>query len=362
MASRRALSSLKASQLKQAAFLIGLPTTGTKPELERLIRHRISGPLAFPEPPKIVSVDMGIKNLGICVLEAPHLANKGKPSNTITSNDNGNSPLKVLSWKKLDVLSLLKSQENGPNSPATETDLLDSTKSRRQRAVSATAFQPSVLSKTALIIAQDLLYSHKPSHILIERQRFRSGGASAVQEWTLRVNMLESMLWASLETMRHEQNQNRANPAFNLFPAVHEVSPARVAKFWCTDPSTVGTKVPVDLFEEGWRADATFDGMVSRVTKKIEKKDKIAVVRSWLSQHGGGESKAPSVVLECTEETRLVASTFQSEINRGRKQHGDGVAAGKLDDLADCLLQCVAWVRWEENRRRIRDLLAPPTT
>ena len=101
--------------------------------------------------------------------------------------------LKVLEWKKLDVLasmaftpSTIQPQSGGPE----------------RKVVDPTAFAPSTLSKTALTLTEDILQAYKPDHILVERQRFRSGGAAAVQEWTLRVNMLESMIWACLTTLR----------------------------------------------------------------------------------------------------------------------------------------------------------------
>lgn len=356
----RSLSGLKASQLKHAALLVGLPTTGTKSELAKLIQRRIDEPVSFRKARKIVSVDMGIKNLGICVLEASHLATHAK-SNHGVKPQNGNKPLlKVLDWKKVDVLSLLSSSQRGvQNSAAAEPHSADRVsgeswqKGKAQQSISAETFRPSNLSKAAITIAQDLVHNYNPTHILIERQRFRSGGASAVQEWTLRVNMLESMLWACLETMRQVSDQERSNEALKQFPVVHEVNPARVAKFWCMTPTTTGTTVPKDLFAENWIEEIVPNRTASRVTKKIEKKDKIAVVRSWLSESSSSELKGSSVALEFSNETSVVADTFLTDAKKGRP-------AGKLDDLADCLLQGVAWVRWEENLRKIRDMLHPP--
>ena len=360
MSTLRLPSHLKAWQLKHAAFLMGLPTTGTKSELQSFISHRISEPISLSLTPRIVSVDMGIRNLGICVLEAPGLAESPAQSRCLNRHTIQTSPLKVLAWRKVDVLSHILSDTSRISDPTEESGSENSVKRIRkpksppQSATYATVFRPSVLANTALNVAQELLYKHKPSHILIERQRFRSGGAAAVQEWTLRVNMLESMIWACLETIRYQSRQGILEPNLVTFPALQEISPARVAKFWCSGPSSV-TAAAEGLFNTDQNESAMPTELTSRATKRIEKKDKIAVVQSWLSKVSDTDTKKSNVALEFAHETQEVASSFLSETKRRRKQNGD--ATGKLDDLADCLLQGVAWVRWEENRRKIRDLL-----
>ena len=331
---------LKAAQLKQAAFLMGLPTAGTKSELESVILNRLNVPALLPKPTRIVSIDMGIKNLGVCALETT------SPVKSAVQSDNQKSKLKVLDWKRLNVLEHLSQQPIAIHGSDQDVP----TKARRKRAsspsstLSPAAFTPSSLSKTALALTKNILENYKPTHILIERQRFRSGGAAAVQEWTLRVNMLESMIWACLETLRSiSKSDGLARDV-----QVHEVSPARVAKFWCLGPLGAGTIVPLGLFNEGRKEGENAKG-VETAKAKIEKKDKIAVVRSWLGQNGD-RKRDKTVHLDFSDEAREVADSFLSDTEGGRKRKQ---ANGKLDDLADSLLQGAAWVRWEENRQRI---------
>jgi cruciform cutting endonuclease 1 len=202
------------------------------------------------------------------------------------------------------------------------------------------------MSKVALQVTQDFL-AHKPDIVLIERQRFRSGGGSAIQEWTVRVNTLEAMLWACFETLR----ANQVTPEGAKFPAVHEVAPKRVASFWTA--ALEAHHPPADLFAPDFSPP---DLKVSNSTAKASstgKKEKIAVLRSWLDGSGG-------VSLDFSAETQKIAAAFAQGFKRRKSKSNETVGADpvieretKLDDLADCVLQGAAWVRWEENRRAI---------
>lgn len=161
--------------------------------------------------------------------------------------------------------------------------------------------------------------------------------------------MLESMLWACFETLKATRSRDEGR----AFPELHECSPKRVAGFWAARPGAQG--VPGGLLGEGFgllEEGAGMDAGGRKAKKAAEvKKEKIAVLRSWLDGSGGVE-----LVLE--GETEVTAKAFAPGAKRrGSKALKEGEVVSsqetKLDDLADCMLQGAAWVRWEENRRAI---------
>jgi cruciform cutting endonuclease 1 len=327
------LSNLKAKSLQHIAFLTGVPSAGTKSH----ILEQLHGSLQHAHMPqgktRILSVDMGIRNLAYCVIDVP--------ANRYATNEK----LHVQSWRRLDLLEKMRPEVAIPLAKPSLDRVADAPDSVAQ-AVLKNSFTPSIMSKVALQVAQDFL-AHKPDIVLIERQRFRSGGGSAIQEWTVRVNTLESMLWACFETLKASQ----VMPKSGTFPAVHEVAPKRVASFWTASPEA---HLPsTDLFAPDFALPELKASSSTAKAASTGKKEKIAVLRSWLDGSGG-------VSLNFSAETQKIADAFAQGIKR-RKPKSDETGGAdpvieretKLDDLADCVLQGAAWVRWEENRRVI---------
>lgn len=151
-----------------------------------------------------------------------------------------------------------------------------------------------------------------------------------MQEWTLRVNMFEAMIYAVLQTYA----------ARGLWAGtVHPVEPRKVVKFWLGDGS--------DSEDQA--------GGVSKSTRT--KTAKVKVVASWLEQGAQVRLKGAAASMGRAFLERRRGGKKMDRKEAARADHnGDravGVETGKLDDLADCLLQGMAWVRWEENRRAI---------
>ena len=255
---------------------------------------------------------MGIKNLAFCVADIP----TAKPT-LINNNHHHPSnppPMHVKTWQRISLLRQPNEANPSPQAPNPEPE--------------NEPYAPSSLSATALSLVKSTLLPHKPSTILIERQRFRSANAAAVQEWTLRVNLLEGMIWAVLRTMGYGE---RGEVGVGL----ESVSPARVAGFW----------------------------VQGNGKGKVEKRDKIGVVAGWLEGDFGVrfEAEAERVKMAFLEKLRGVG-----RVRGGVKTVGYGVAGaveateegvGKLDDLADCLLQVAAWVKWRDNKRVLAGML-----
>ncbi len=339
------LHSCNASQLKAIARLTGLASSGTKPLitsrlLQDLPHSFLAGPIAQPslqtynqQPTGIISIDMGIRNLAYCRLTLPPVSANASP------------PL-VTDWRRFAITRAQDATE-----AATEKE----------------KFDPATYSKHAYALIEALLSQETPSHILIERQRFRSMGGSAVLEWTLRVNMFEAMLYAVLATLT----------ARGIWSgSVHAVSPAKVAGFWLEERGEDG---PEDNGNGGGKkrkgsvAPAEQDEVE---TPKIRKKksakagtktQKIKILSELLNQTppvvqlqakspaadtakayleetlGGGSRKTRKAAAE-SEEPRTTSGAFIRPLQE---------KTGKLDDLADCLLQGMAWIQWEKNRARI---------
>ncbi|KAK6440944.1 hypothetical protein LTR95_002838 [Oleoguttula sp. CCFEE 5521] len=328
------LGGLKSRTLQRMAFLTGLPSTGTKAELATTLRSGLPQSRLLAQPSRILSIDMGIRNLAYCVLDLASLQSTSAPAPLTTS-------LRVREWRRLDLLGRLVPES------AAKTDRKGGADNSISRKLPANAFTPSVMSKVAYGITTELL-EYKPTTILIERQRFRSGGGSAIQEWTLRVNMLEGMLWACLQA----HNAVNVSTKDYLAPSLHEVSPAMVAKFW-----TAGTDKELRTTSQLLQNDANgTNTMTGNAARSVDKKAKIAVARGWLKGEG-------DVSLQLQPEVKSVVDAFTTARRSSTRKKGaedseaESSDVGKLDDLADCLLQGAAWVRWEENRRAIVKLM-----
>ena len=251
---------------------------------------------------------MGIKNLGYCVLDVP--SELLCPSTTIMGK--GRLP-RIVSWHRIAV-----SQPMMPDTAKAE-------------------FSPANLSATAYKLLRHRLLEEKPTHILIERQRFRSTSSKFILEWTVRVNMFESILYGILCTLQEESIWSGQ---------VVGVLPGKVGPYW------VGENQAGDELADG-SSKVHKKNRNSKTAKIINKGLKIDLVRSWLEAGDvvelGNEEVEERARLYMEKWDRLPGG--RKGVKRGVKAEEEGEKMGKLDDLADCLLQGMAWIRWERNKR-----------
>ena len=102
---------------------------------------------------------------------------------------------------------------------------------------------------------------------------------------------------------------------------MYPVAPGKVSKFWLGD------------------AEGSLDEKIIGSKSAKTKLAKIELVEKWLDQ---GER------FKLEGKAGDLGRKYLEKRNRGKKKGEEGI--GKLDDLADCLLQGMAWIKWEENR------------
>lgn len=302
-------NALKVAELKALALACGIPSSGTKASLAQRIDASIH---AYAKEPgttpiskqRILSIDMGIRNLAFSVLI---------PSSNLSQviGQGVRVPLTGIalhSWQRVE----LAGPATGPGSES-GVDL----------------WSPGNMAEMTYSLVRDhfLISDTKPTHILIERQRFRSGGGAAVQEWTLRVNTLEAMIYSTLRTMRalgHWKGE------------VIPIAPRRVGPFWIEDTMSEAITDTEKLSQ------------LKKNAKAQHKKEKIDLVGNWLlegkiSPVGQAQDMAKSYLGRWQGKSKAKAHKEETSPS--------GEYLKKLDDLADCLLQGMAWVKWQDNKR-----------
>lgn len=307
----------------------------------------------------VLSIDMGIKNLAFAHLWVD------RPFHGLGSvgGIGGGVRPQVKDWRRLGLEDIgglnggestlsSKSDSSTASSEEADADLEIEKKD--------TSFDLSHYASTAHTLLNTLVATYKPTHILIERQRFRSGSSSHVQEWTLRVGLFEAMLYAALEAMKKERGGNLADVG------VYGIDPKRVVQYW-------GEKV--DGFTKVKSGDGDGDkDATRRPTSREVKKAKIEIVAKWLESELSGTESEVGTEAGTADSTRKIDISQSASVkdlaeaylarlrtpakrgltNRGRPRV-ETVANDviKLDDLADCLLQGVTWIEWIRMRELV---------
>ncbi|EMD97740.1 hypothetical protein COCC4DRAFT_52109 [Bipolaris maydis ATCC 48331] len=353
--------------LQSLLVRIGLASSGTKAILEGRFRHNFTKPRLFARHPeweasrptdqklRIMSIDMGIKNLAFCEAEVSYPVKDGL-----------NAKMDILRWERVDLAS---TRHQG----ATESSQPDTTRLNDAEAGANEEVDPyslDTLSKTAYKLIKETILSGSPDVILIEKQRWRSGGGSAVQQWTLRVNTLEGMLWAVLETIQNETDATQTNKEKKNLYDVFAVDPKRVGHYWLgQNDQRLATDEATSSPAKDIQNEAEDQPTLSR--SKAEKKAKISLLRSWLT--ASPPSTSPTVTKSTPPISFVISNHAQPAYRalcfpRRKKQNSEfkdaesvigdisGSEMKKLDDVTDCFLQAAAWVSWESNRQQLCDI------
>lgn len=321
------LPTLKGAALRQLAFKCGISTSGIKTAICQRLRDEIplldgqatagsSGRVPRESDMRILSIDMGIRNLAYCVLDVPALS--ARPS--------------IKGWERMAVSTV-------------PTPIPPSTAGAKDAGiVEKESFEPHVLASAAYQLLHNTLLPYNPSHILIERQRFRSMGSSHILEWTIRVNMLESMIYAVLRTLQEEGVWSGT---------VVPIAPGKVGPFWLEGEDQNSL---IEKSISGGKTESLKKVRNAKLAKALNKGAKIDLVRNWLASGDKVELGSTDVVALADAYAKKWDTKPGGPKGRraGKEVATTATKVGKLDDLADCFLQGMAFIQWERNKQIVR--------
>ncbi|KAI5850301.1 mitochondrial resolvase Ydc2 [Morchella snyderi] len=398
------LLQLKASALRSLAVAVGVNSTGAKAQIATRIAKSCCEDVGFfdrslrccekkrsheeeevktrkletgQRAKRVLSIDMGIRNLALCVIEVP-IGGKSLVGEALPN---------VIAWETISISEQPVQEPILPEESDTSLIVTAKKRSRKSKKIdldgsviptkprkpkkNTESFEPSKFAVIANTFVRKTLSSFSPDAIIIEQQRYRSHGASAIQQWTVRVNMFEAMLHALFYSVGYVRNGKDAQ---RKSPVAESVSPSRVSGFWIdkagktfemkSDESRNYLEGVVEGVVVEDKGTGEMDEMEMKIIKGLGeigqgvdtditrkkafgniKQAKISLVSEWI--------KNRDVVSFNQEVADTVDEFIPREMVNGKK--AKKTPGKKLDDLADCLLQGVAWLRWEENRRSLAE-------
>ncbi|VVT49641.1 uncharacterized protein SAPINGB_P002370 [Magnusiomyces paraingens] len=381
-------------KLVSLCALTGVGSTGTKQELmTRLLAETYSGQSSCNDvkgssackPPhskrlvKVVSIDMGIRNLSISQFLwripasnqfyfPPQVTRdlSGKVNQGIIEKHQSLLDQALISTPSvLELIGRPFLKEESPH--LIYWDRLDlDTMYKGEIAINGwEPYGPAHISYIAqnLLHDQVLMNTHDADDIvlLLERQRFRSGGASQVLEWTLRVNMLEIALFSGATTVRSNSLHNGGNSKRNGKGVtgihVYSIAPKRVVGYWREQFPMLEVQDSGNSYRDNkqWKIN-----VAARVLSKSQDQG---------NDNGKGVIRStfliPHVENSVTEQVRVIKEagwgSFKEERIRNEetlkiikeKKEDKKIKKTskkiKVDDLADSFLQGLAWMGFQRG-------------
>ncbi|EEH18525.2 hypothetical protein PABG_07585 [Paracoccidioides brasiliensis Pb03] len=391
------LPSLKVRQLQRLASLTGILSSGAKSILiERLYQnlhvsiqqpvHNVNQEECSIDDKKtasILSIDMGIRNLAFAHLVVP-AGHAGR-----TKSGEFKPPI-LKAWYRLAVPSFVSNSDralnfnlddemrpkkkitkdrkslplNGPDASSGCDSTHVPGNGDGNKVKQKESFAPKVYAAHAYTLMSSLLATYKPTHVLIERQRFRSGGGSAVPEWTIRVGVFEGMLYAVLRAMQQERKGEIANIV------VQGVEPQRVLRYWIDHEE--GLDLPPKGKLMGSSPTPNVSKKLSSSKCKQIKIDRIGELLSscigidvdstsstgtgdHLGINLGDDGQIHEVVKAYLKKwKKLKGGKLSTKRTSGATtDNSQTLEIEKLDDLADCLLQGITWLEWQNTLQNV---------
>ncbi len=304
------LESLTIAKLQRLAITIGAPCSGTKAARVEGIRRAVANVENYHDgssaPLSLLSIDMGIRNLSFSHLTAPLRRVPKSPGYLQYEKPTLQVWRRLAVSEPIDTPDAVTSRVRSDPSKDVLSESVIATPSKAPRET----FEPVDYAKHAYDLIYYMVQTYRPTHVLIERQRFRSGGGSAVQEWTIRVGVFEGMLYSVLRTLTEERR---------LQLSVEPMQPPRVNRYWLESPLHLSAREP------------------KKLAGREVKKAKIELVGSILSE--------ADATVRVDGQLHTFATDFVSSWRKATKRQRGAIAGmSKLDDLADSLLQGLAWI------------------